>query len=258
MKYYASEDSISVKQYLYYSASIKTQRRDAMRLIRILRRAIDRVIDALVIFKSPAGLSKGIVILHGASCAGKSTILLRLKRHYNQCHYIDMDKFRYWEIESGTDELSEARSLLDEAGTDKGLVQEMLHSIEHSHRVPTGKPRNRVMVELLRASLEFDAVAVTCGNLPPPFVADGYYSLLEKCTDHFVIHVLLAPDRHILEQRVRSRGKSAEVEEYVSSNNWWLKNSAAYDLVLNGSESTTDVIDRIRTCLDHKKSTSVS
>ena len=226
-----------------------------MRLIRFIRRIVSRVIDAVVIFKSPANLPGCTVILHGASCTGKSTILELVKRHYNQCHYVDMDIFRYWESEAGPDELSEAHTLLNEADMNESLSREMLHSIEHSHKVTGGKSRHRVMIELLRISLEFDTVMVTCGNLPPPFVADDYYSLLERCTDHVVVHVLLAPDPHILEKRVRLRGRSAQLADYVSSNNWWLKNRASYDLVLNGSESTTDVIDSIRQCLTRRSTT---
>lgn len=233
---------------------VSRESRDAMRLIRFIRRIFSRVIDLLVVFKSPAGLPGCTVILHGASCTGKSTILELVKRHYNQCHYVDMDIFRYWESEAGPDELNEAHSLLNEAHTDESLSQEMLHSIEHSHQVPGGKSRNRVMIELLRLSLEFDTVMVTCGNLPPPFVAGDYYTLLERCTDHVVVHVLLAPDPHILEKRVRLRGRSAQLEDYVSSNNWWLKNRASYDLVLSGSESTTEVVDSIRECLTRKSS----
>jgi len=214
--------------------------------IRLFRRLANKVIDAAFIVKSPAGLHRTAVILHGDSCSGKSTILRRLRRRYAGCTYVEMDKFQYWKNEADPDILNVALNLLTDAGVERDKSRALVRSMEEFSRLPTYSPY-RVMVEMLKKCLANDAVIATCGNLPPPHGDFGYYQLLAQCTGKVISHVLIAPDEVEYVKRIRSRGKGAQAHNIVKKSSRRLRNRAFYDLVLTGNESTVRILELIRT-----------
>lgn len=222
-------------------------RRLANKIFYAARRRVNKVIDAAYIFKTPAGLQRAAVILHGDSCTGKSTILRRLKRRYAGCTYMEADDLRYWKNEADPNLLKVALNLLTDAGVERDKSKALVRSIEEFSRLPgMAFSPHRVMVELLKTCLSSDAVIATCGNLPPPHGDCGYYQLLAQCTGMSLSHVLLAPDKAELAKRIRSRGQAAQLDTRIADNDWRIQHRAFYDLVLTGSESTARILELIR------------
>ena len=223
-----------------------------MKWRRIFRKLTNKAIDAAFIVKSSAGLGRSIVVLHGASCSGKSTILRRLRRRYSGCTYLEMDVLQYWRKEADSNILGVAAKILTEAGVDSGNATMLVRCIKHAHRLPKRNTRHRSMVELLRIGISNDTVIATCGDLPPPDVDNGYYELMAECTNKTILHVLIAPDDAVLAKRIQSRGQTAFVKEYIASNNRRLRHRAFYDLVLTGNESAAEMLALIRTAIDER------
>jgi len=216
-----------------------------------LRSLTYKLIDAAFITKSPAGLQGSAVILHGASCSGKSTIIRQLNRRYAGCTYVEMDD--YYGIEAGPDILNDVLNWLAAADVDTDRSRALVSSIEQSHGVSQKRSRHTAMVELLKACLSHDAVVTTCGNLPPPHIDNGYYQLLGQCTNKTVLHVLVAPDNAVHIKRIRARGRETLTKRFLNSNARWLRKREFYDLVLAGSESTAKMLESIQTSVLRKK-----
>jgi hypothetical protein len=218
-----------------------------MRWKKLFRRLVNKVIDAAFIVKSPAGLQRTAVILHGDSCSGKSTILRRLRRRYTGCKYLEMDNLQYWKIDADPDILNVALNLLADAGVDMDKARALVRSIEEFGRRPgmTHSPHS-AMVELLKTCLANDAVIATCGNLPPPHGEFGYYQLLAQCTGKSISHVLIAPDKAEYVKRIRSRSVVAQANSLIKNYGWRMQNRASYDLVVTGNESMARILELIR------------
>jgi hypothetical protein len=214
---------------------------------KLFRRLANKVIDAAFIVKSPAGLQRTAVILHGDSCSGKSTILRRLRRRYTGCKYLEMDNLQYWKIDADPDILNVALNLLADAGVDMDKARALVRSIEEFGRRPgmTHSPHS-AMVELLKICLTNDAVIATCGNLPPPHGEFGYYQLLAQCTGKSISHVLIAPDKAEYVKRIRSRSVVAQANSLIKNYGWRMQNRASYDLVVTGNESPARILELIR------------
>jgi chloramphenicol 3-O-phosphotransferase len=214
---------------------------------RLFRRLANKVLDALFIVKSPAGLQRTAVILHGDSCSGKSTILRQLRRRYTGCTYMEMDSLQYWKIDADPDILNVALNLLAEAGVEKDKAKALVRTIEEFGRQPgmTHSPHH-VMVEMLKTCLANDAVIATCGNLPPPHGEFGYYQLLAQCSGKAISHVLIAPDKEEYAKRVRSRSVVARADSLLKNYGWRMQNRASYDLVVTGNESMARMQELIR------------
>jgi hypothetical protein len=207
----------------------------------------NKVIDAAFIVKSPVGLQGHVVVLHGDTCTGKSTILRKLRRRYKGCAYLEMDNLKYWRIEADQDILDEALNILTDAGVERDKSNALLRSIEQFSRLPdmVYSPY-RVMVELLKTCIASNSVIATCGNLPPPHGEFGYYQLLEQCSGKAISHVLIAPDNAEYAKRIRSRGEAANMDTLINNYGWRQQNRALYDLILTGNESTPTILKLIR------------
>ena len=226
---------------------IKRFRRLANKVFYAVRRRVNKIIDAAFIVKSSAGLQGVAVVLHGASCSGKTTILRRLRRQYAGCTYMEADDLKYWKIDGDSDDLNVALNLLTDAGVEKDKSRALVRSMEEFSRLPDmAYSPYRVMVELLKTCLASDAVIATCGNLPPPHGDCGYYQLLAQCSRKTMSHVLVAPDKAVLEKRIRSRGQTADMERIIAENDWWKQHREYYDLVLTGNESTARMLELMR------------
>lgn len=214
---------------------------------RLFRRLANKVIDAAFIVKSPAGLRRAAVILHGDSCSGKSTILRQFRRRYTGCTYLEMDSLQYWKIDADPEILNVALKLLADAGVDMDKAKALVRSIEEFSRLPgmTHSP-HRVMVELLKRCLANDAVIATCGNLPPPHGEFGYYQLLARLTGKAISHVLVAPDKAEYVKRIRSRSAIAQADSLLKNYGWRMQNRTSYDLVVTGNESMARMLELIR------------
>lgn len=225
-----------------------------MRWARRFRRLANKIIDAaFLVIKSPAGLRRSVVILHGDSCSGKSTILRRLRRRYSGCKYLEMDVFQYWKAGADPGILNVALDLLAEAGVEKDKAKALVRSIEEFSRLPgMAHSPHRVTVELLKACLESDAVMATCGNLPPPHGEFGYYRLLAECTGKAVAHVLIAPDKAEYAKRIRSRSAIAQADSLIKNYGWRQQNRASYDLTVTGNEPPAEILESIRASLTTK------
>jgi len=225
-----------------------------LRLANKVRRLANIVFDAAFIVKSPAGLQRTAVILHGDSCSGKSTILRRLRRRYAGCTYMEADDLQYWKFEADPNVLNVALNLLADSGVEMDKARALVRSIEEFSRLPgmTYSP-DRVMVELLKTCLANDAVIATCGNLPPPHGEFGYYQLLAQYTGKVILHVLIAPDDADYAKRIRSRGWAAQADNIIKNSGWRLRNRAFYDLVLTGSESNARILELIRASIGQTK-----
>jgi hypothetical protein len=164
-----------------------------------------------------------------------------------------MDDLKYWRIQPDPDVLSAASKLLAEAGVETEKSKALVHSIEHSHREPLKNSRHGTMVELVKACIRHDPIVATCGNLPPPNVDNGFYSLLGQYTNKTILHVLVAPDNAVLAKRIHARRLDAQTERFIASNNRWLQNRSFYDLVLTGDEPPVKILDAIRTSILKKK-----
>ncbi len=217
------------------------------RLTNKVRRLGNKVIDAAFVFKSPAGLQGHAVILYGASCSGKTTILHRLRRRYAGCTYMEADDLKYWKFEADPNVLNVALNLLADAGVERDKSRALVRSMEEFSQLPdmVFSPY-RVMVELLKTCLASDAVIATCGNMPPPHGDCGYYQLLAQCTGKAMSHVLVAPDNAVLAKRIRSRGQEEKMKGLIADNDWWLQHRAYYDLILTGNESPARILELIR------------
>lgn len=216
---------------------------------RRFQRLASKLFDATFIFKSPAGLQRSAVILHGDSCSGKSTVLRRLRRRYTGCTYMEADDIRYWKTKAEPGILTVALDLLAEAGVEKDKARELVRSIEEFARLPgMNYPPHRAMVELIKTCLANDAVISTCGNLPPPHGECGYYQLLTECSGKVISHVLVAPDDAEYAKRIRSRKLGAALaDSLLKSYGWRQQRRACYDLVLTGNEPTARILELIRT-----------
>ncbi len=225
-----------------------------MKGIRELRRLALRVVDAAFLVKSPAALQGAAVILHGASCSGKSSVLRRLKKRYSGCTYLETDRLQYWKFEANPGLLNIALDLLTDAGVPVEKSRALLQSIEQAHREPEKSSRHGSLVELLKTCLKSDAIIATCGNLPPPNIDNDFYQLLGQCTNKTTLHVLVAPDSAVHAERIRARGRDANLKRFIASSNQRLRNGAHYDLVLNGSETTAVILDLLRVAITRKRS----
>jgi hypothetical protein len=218
------------------------------RLTNKLQRLANKAFDAAFIIKSPAGLQRTIVILHGASCSGKTTILRRLKRRYAECTYMEADDLEYWKSEADPDILNLAHNLLMDNGVGRDKATALVRSIEEFSRLPNMDfSPYKIMVELLKRCLVSDAVVATCGNLPPPHGDCGYYQLLAQCSGKSISHVLVAPDNAVYAKRIRSRGEAARIEGHIRDNDWRMRNREFYNLVLTGNEPIASIMKMIRT-----------
>ena len=214
---------------------------------RLFRRLANKVFDAAFIVKSPVGLQRTAVILHGDSCSGKSTILRRLRRRYTGCTYMEMDNLGYWKVGKDPNILDIALNLLTDAGVEMDKSRALIQSIEQFSQLPgMSYSPYTVMVELIKTCLACDAVITTCGNLPPPHGEFGYYQLLAQCSGKAISHVLIAPDEAEYARRIRSRGRAAQVDNIINNSGWRLRNRAFYHLVLTGNESTARILELIR------------
>ena len=101
------------------------------------------------------------------------------------------------------------------------------------------------MVELLNQCLLHDVVMTICGSLPPPNLDNGYYPLLEKCTNKKLLHALVAPDEEELRRRLRLRGKASRAAHAIATTNVWLEKRALYDMVLTGNEPTAVLLEML-------------
>ena len=213
------------------------------------RRFIGKIIDAVFIFKSPVGLQKIIIIIHGASCSGKSTVLRRLKRRYNGFKFVEADNFQYTvreEKKTYSAMLEKLLKLLIDGGADRGKATSLVESIHDRASLPglLNLPY-KTMAGLVEECLKNDVVIATCGNLPPPHWNGDYYRLLESCTGKGVLHVLIAPDNATYMKRVRSRCLDAKMEKLVTTNSWRLEFKKRYHLVLTGCETTKMIVAMI-------------
>jgi len=217
---------------------------------RSYRKLIEKALDAVFIFKTPVGFQSTLVIIHGASCSGKSTVLSQLKRRYSGCKFLEADQFRYWvrekkEIYSAISEKL-VKSLTD-AGIDSKKSKALVESIQDYDSLPgVSSPPYRIMAGMVKECLENDVIIATCGNLPPPHWKGGYYQLLANCTGKGILHVLIAPDKAAYIERVLSRGRETKMERFILSHMWRLENKHEYHLVLTGHEPTTMIIEMIR------------
>lgn len=214
-------------------------------LPRPYQRVLDIIADAAFHVKSPSGFHATAVILHGASCVGKSSLLRKLRRRITGCVFVEMDDFEYWKHEAACPLHDDVFRLLTEAGVNENQARELSHSIERCNRTYCGD-RTRVMVELLGACRAHDAVISTCGNLPPPHEDHDFYRLLATHTGMRPLHVLLAPSLAVQTRYIRSRGRSAKMDGYIADQRKRLHEQANYDLVLNGGESTAGILEWIR------------
>lgn len=213
-----------------------------------------RVIDAAFLIKTPAAIQGAAVILHGASCSGKSSILRRLKKRYSGCTYLETDQLQYWTFEASPGLWKIALDLLTDAGVPLEQSRTLLQSIERAHREPGKNTRHGSMLELLMTCLKSEAVIATCGNLPSPYIDNGFYGLLGQCTNKKTLHVLVAPDSAVHAERIRAKGRDAMLEHLVATNNRLLGNRVHYDLILNSSESNALILDLFRATIIRKRS----
>jgi hypothetical protein len=215
----------------------------------LFRRFIGKVVDAVFIFKSPFGLQKIIIIIHGASCSGKSTVMRRLKRRYNGFKFVEADNFQYTvreEKKTYSAMLEKVLKLLIDRGADRGKATSLVESIQDFASLPgLLNPPYKTMAGLVKECLENDVVIATCGNLPPPHWNGDYYRLLASCTGKGVLHVLIAPDNTTYMKRVRSRYLDAKMEKLLTTNSWRLENKQEYQLVLTGCEKTKMIVAMI-------------
>ena len=59
--------------------------------VKRLKTKLGRVVDAAFVLKRPLGLSDALVLIHGASCSGKSTVLRTLARRYRGFFALEAD-----------------------------------------------------------------------------------------------------------------------------------------------------------------------
>ena len=217
-----------------------------------IQRITERIVDAAFFIKAPANLSKGVVILHGTSCAGKSYAMRGLKRRYKGCVFIEMDQFLYSWVLPDPGILKTALDLLIDAGVPINQAKALVQKIENADLVE-GNPRHRSMVELLKACLVHDTVIATCGDLPAPGYDNGYYEMLGRYTSKTALHVLVAPESKVLEKRLIMRNREAEMDRWLAGNRWRQANQAYYDLVLSGTEPTVNILELIRNSISNKR-----
>jgi hypothetical protein len=223
----------------------------------IKRRLTERIVDAAFLVKSPANLAKGVVILHGASCTGKSYALRWLRRRYKGCVYIEMDRFLYNRVLPDPGILRAALELLTDAGVAINQAQALVQKIKNSDLVEGTDPRYASMVELLRACLAHDIVIATCGDLPAPHVDNGYYEMLGRYTSKTPLHVLVAPESKVLAERFKMRNRQSEMDYWLAGQRWRLENRASYDLVVSGTEPTDKLLEMIRNSILDKQERSM-
>lgn len=217
------------------------------RLANKVRGLANKAFDAAFIVKSPANLQGHVVILHGATCSGKTTILRQLRRRYAGCTFMEADDVKYWKSEGDPDDLNVALNLLRDAGVETDKARALVRSMEEFSRLPDMEySPYKVMVELLKTCLASDAVIATCGNLPPPHGDCGYYQLLAQCSGKTMSHVLIAPDKAALAKRIRSRDQTAEMDIIIAENDWWMQHREHYDLFLTGNESPATMLELMR------------
>jgi hypothetical protein len=219
----------------------------------IKRRLTERIVDAAFLIKSPANLARGVVILHGTSCTGKSYALRWLKRNYKGCVYIEMDRFLYNRVLPDPGILKAALDLLTDAGVAVDQAQALVQKIKNADLVGGKDPRYASMVELLKACLAPDTVIATCGDLPPPHVDNGYYEMLGRYTSKTPLHVLVAPESKLLAERFKMRGRESEMDHWLAGQRLRLANRASYDLVVSGTEPTAKLLELIRNSLLDKQ-----
>jgi hypothetical protein len=225
-----------------------------VKLRQRIRWLTERILDAAfyINIKSPVNLSKGVVILHGSSCVGKSYVLRWLERRYKGCVFIEMDQFLYKNVLPDPGILKTALDLLTDAGVPVNQAKAFVQKIENVELVG-GNPRHRSMVELLKACLVHDTVIATCGDLPAPGYDNGYWEMLCRYTSKTALHVLVAPESKVLAERIRIRNREAEMDRWLVGYRWRLANRAYYDLVISGIEPTVNILELIRDSISNKR-----
>jgi len=210
-------------------------------------RYIRGLVDAAFI-KKPFELSSCVIILHGASCSGKSTLLRRLRRRHTGAQFIEADDFRYTErIEDQLSLVKEARRSLSQSGVDAKEVELLIQTINEFAALPGLRyPPYKTMIGLIKACAESDVVVTTCGNLPPPNWSGEYYARLKEATGKSVLHVLLAPTKEVHRQRAEARGLGGQFAERYQGQIWRLETKVFYDIVLSGSEDIVKIVEMIR------------
>jgi hypothetical protein len=186
----------------------------------------------------------------------------RLESAYSDCKYVEIDVLGYWKSDPDPSILDRAANFLAEAGVSDDASIKLVQLIEQSHRWQ-GRPRHLVMVELLNQCLLHDVLITTCGSLPPPNVDNGFYPLLEKCTNKRLLHVLVAPDEEELRRRLRLRETeiraaraiattnhwlekpASKAARAIATTNHWLEERALYDMVLTGNEPATVLLEML-------------
>jgi hypothetical protein len=219
----------------------------------IKRRLTERIVDAAFLIKSPSNLAKGIIILHGTSCTGKSYALRWLRRKYKGCVFIEMDRVLGHRTLPDPEILKTALDLLTEAGVAVNQAHALVQKIKNADLVGGRYPRYGSMVELLKACLAHDTVIATCGDLPAPHIDNGYYEILGRYTLKTPLHVLVAPETKVLEERFKMRGRESEMDHWLAGQRWRMANRASYDLVVSGTEPTAKLLELIRNSLLDKQ-----
>ena len=223
------------------------------KLERIKRKTTERIVDTAFLIKTPANLSSGVVILHGASCTGKSYALRWLKRKYKGCVFIEMDRFLGHKVLPDSGILKTALDLLAEAGVSVNQAHALVQKIKTADLVGGRYPRYTSMVELLKACLLHDTVIVTCGDLPAPHVDNGYYEMLGRYTSKTPLHVLVAPEAKVLAERFKMRGRESEMDYWIVGQRWRMANRASYDLIVSGTEPSAKLLELIRDSILEKQ-----
>lgn len=218
--------------------------------VKRLKTKLGRVVDAAFVFKRPLGLSDALVILHGTSCSGKSTILRALARRFRGFAAVEGDRLGYMAREpDGTDGqlMNETFEFLLGAGIDQQRARRLLDTVDEFAALEGLRyPPHRTMTGLIRACCKNSVVVATCGNLPPPTWQGGFYRELTSCTGQQALHVLIAPEEADFRRRVEARNLGERMETLVAGNAWRLDRQGDYGLVLDGSEAIEPIVGMIR------------
>ena len=244
---------------------IKVLNLDIKYIKRIIVTLYNKVLDKIYVFKLPINLDKVVVIFHGASCSGKSYYLRWLSRKYNGFRAVEMDRYLHSKIKPNPEFIENAFNKLSDSLFEHLIVNfinpefvneksNRLEEIIRSSDLLDGKnPRYVSMIELFKESLINNVVICTCGDLPPPRLDNGYYRLLGNYTSKVIIHVLIGPNNEVLKKRIKFRGREQVMEKWLESNRRRISNKKYYDILLNGVESISDVVESINEAVIKKR-----
>ena len=217
--------------------------------VKRLKTKLGRVVDAAFVLKRPLGLSDALVLIHGASCSGKSTVLRKLTRRYRGFFALEADRLGYAvrePDETYAQVKEETFQCLLGAGVERQGAKQLIATVDEFAQLGPRHPPYRTMTGLIRACLEHRVVVATCGNLPPPKGGGGFYRELSACTGMRVRHLVMAPDEVNFRKRVETRNLGGRMETLISDHAWRLDSLGDYDLVLDGSEPIAEIVGMIR------------